>query len=251
MEQEKRARSTANNNRKKSLLIITTIVLILLFIIGTTLAFLGDRADTLNIIRIGRFKPTQDSVQVILTEDTFAKQIDANREAFGESGGHYTKNDKGELTEGLLAHMLPGQAIHKDPTITNVGEEEVYLRMQVLDEHSNDAFENPFYTEDLGLTPADHWIKRGDFYYYSLGKVQTGPGSALDPEDTLSVFSYVDEDKKTSMVIPLAWEYSDIKDKDINLTVHVQAIQYRYFEPNLAWENPWQYTDGQPVDLFL
>lgn len=246
-----------NQQRKKTLLIGTTVVMVLIFIIGTTLAYLTEAADTLNQLNVGRFKPTQESVQITLVEDEFHKQIDKYMEEYGPTTGFFRSDADTKDIEAGLFGLIPGDTINKDPTIVNIGVEEVYLRMRVLDHNGNNAFENPILSgaiasgDGLGLRPADHWIKRGDFYYYSEGQAQTGTGSALDVRGELAIFDYYD-DNFASMKIPLSWNWShEALAQEFELTVQVQAIQYRYFDPDISLENPWLHLDGAPVEYTL
>ena len=107
---------------KKRKLLIAAIVLLLILLIGGAVAYFTDTAEATNTFTIG-------NVDITLTEPNWVT-TDAN------------SNNVPDAAE----NKLPGEEIAKDPTVTNVGENDAYIFAKVVSACTTDASPKEIFT---------------------------------------------------------------------------------------------------------
>ena len=85
--------------KKKLTVVVTAVTLVALIAIGATLAWFTDSKEVTNVVTMGNIKIT-------LEEPIFSEENENN----------------------TITGVLPNQPIDKDPTITNVGNNDAYIR---------------------------------------------------------------------------------------------------------------------------
>lgn len=173
---------------------------------GGTLAFFTGEAKVDNVITMG-------NVSVSLTEPDFSSS----------TGGTLS-----------VSGVTPGLSIHKDPTVTNTGDNDAYVRCKVtvtgeLDDSQKSQLLN-------GIVFKEGWVQSGDYYYFQnplLKRTAASGTSAL-------LFDKV--------VIPSVWNGA-IAEKEFQIRIVAEAIQADHFTPARTDGKitGWNYTDGNPV----
>ena len=107
---------------KKRKLLIAAIVLLLILLIGGAVAYFTDTEEATNTFTIG-------NVDIELTEPNWVT-TDAN------------SNNIPDAAE----NKLPGEEIAKDPTVTNVGENDAYIFAKVVSACTTDATPKEIFT---------------------------------------------------------------------------------------------------------
>lgn len=172
--------------KKKIAVIVSVAALVALAAIGATLAWFTDSKDVTNVVTMG-------NVEIKLEEPLF-------------SAAH---------ANNTIADVVPNQSIVKDPTITNTGKNDAYIRVQVAYTGLTAA---QIAQLEAGLQiDADLWVKSGDYFYYQGNDGILAAGSAA-----VKFF-----DKVT---IPYQWG-NEMKDKTFEIKVSAQAIQAANFTP--------------------
>lgn len=240
--------------KRKFTMMVTGLALALALMVGLTFTYLTDQRNVTNLLGIGVGTDSEgnviNAVQISLEEPSFAAKADAGT-------AKYLEEDKQkELTEAAMTGLLPGDFIYKDPTITNVGSEAVYLRVKI----EMTAAQIQTLVDDLGLTINPQFVAgdtddNGYQYYYYVG---TGTECAEVASGAEVLFFNVTDDGEGmnySMSIPATWTNADVKDfigasgeKLISMPIVAQAIQARAYTPDgLSWDNAGH--DIQEVEL--
>lgn len=156
----------------------------------------------------------------------------------------------GQYDGNLLAGLLPGQAVEKDPVIV-LGEnsEDAYIRVRieyggVLEADENNTEEEEREREkrvrelEEGINFSEGWLKGRDAFYYYQKKVPSG--------SRIPFF--------TQVTIPESWG-NEISEQAFSIDLTAEAVPADYFDPwsedeegNLLIEG-WYYTDGTPVGM--
>ena len=164
--------------KKKITLIITCVTLVAAIAVGGTLAWFTDKADVTNTVTFGNVK------------------IDLTEPAFDE-----LTNDK------TFENALPGAEIPKDPTITNTGANDAWIRAKItttLPEGA--ALDN---LDSLYNIDTTKWVfDSTDGYYYYNVKLAAG--------DEVKLFDTV--------TIPNDWT-NDISFENLEIVINAEAVQ--------------------------
>lgn len=195
--------------KKQVLVAVTAFALTGLIAVGGTLAFYTGEASVMNQISMGK-------VEITLTEPQFA-----------------------EKTKGTykLSDVTPGQVIAKDPTITNVGNHDVYVRCKV--NITNLTGEQKTVLLGSSIDGAD-WVYSDDGYYYYQ---QILPKDTADHKNVVTLFS--------SLKIPSGWD-SEMAEKSFDVSISAEAIQADNFTPVTDTNgkiNGWKYSAGGNVPI--
>ena len=169
--------------KKKISIVICSIALVALIAVGATLALFTDKAEIDNVVTMG-------NVQISLTEPGFVHE------------------------DNTITNVMPGQEITKDPTITNDGDQDAYIRAK-LTFTGLEAADQALVEENLDID-GTQWIKGDDGYFY----LQT----ALASGDSVKLFNTV--------TIPLSWD-NDYVNASFTLTVTAEAVQAQYYNPTV------------------
>ncbi len=116
--------------KKKVFLIAVAVLLVSVMALGVTLAYMTDKKQAANTFTVGNVKITLDEAAV---EQVVAEDGSVN----------YVANDNAaRVTENSYDALLPGSAIAKDPTVTNVGASPAYIRVTIKHNNQNAIFDN-------------------------------------------------------------------------------------------------------------
>ncbi len=201
--------------KKKVSIIITAAALVALIVVGSTLAFFTSQGTVQNTITTG-------DVKITLTEPKF--------------------KDSG-VQDGNVIYMhdiTPGQSIVKDPTITNTGSHDAYIRCKLditglnFDENEDNAATRKIQLlSGIDINSTD-WVQANDGYYYYQTKLATG--------DNVKFFENVK--------IPEEWDNA-FASKSFSINVTAEAIQADNFTPHRtnAHIDGWNYSNGSSVPI--
>lgn len=188
---------------KKSVAILVTAVMIAVTLtIGGTLAFLTNKATVTNVITVG-------DVKISLTEPEFEKLTSSSYR---------------------FDNVVPGQKISKDPTITNTGDKDAYIRCKVA--VAGDRLNSAQIADLLnGLNIGNDWAKSGDYYYYQ---------KVLTKASKVQLFDAV--------TIPNTWD-SSLGNTSFQISVSAEAIQADNFTPHATngMIDGWKYSTGSEI----
>ncbi len=195
---------------KKTIIIAVSLLMAALLAVGGTLAYFTAKAEVTNVVTMG-------NVKIKLTEPNF---------------------------DGKIGPIVPGAKIVKDPTITNIGKNDCYVRAKIEVDFSGSCKEskseaelaeeallaqelvNTLLGEDAELNhkpdpkpkevefdiDTQKWVLKDGYYYYQsilkAGKNNNG--------DTVVLFNKV--------TIPKSWG-NDYADKTIDIKITAQAVQ--------------------------
>jgi predicted ribosomally synthesized peptide with SipW-like signal peptide len=189
---------------KKKIAIIATAVLVVATIaIGSTLAFFTDKGEVNNVITTG-------NVKISLDEPMF-KDSGANQD--GED--IYMPND-----------VMPNQPIVKDPTITNEGSHDAYIRCKVTVSSKDgkmtadriaDVIKGLNINTDTDTDSA--WVLSDGYYYYQK------PLPKIDEDSTKHSVQFF-----TTFTVPETWD-NTMADTRFKIAISAEAIQADYFTP--------------------
>lgn len=238
--------------KRRSVIAITALTLVSLLLVSFTLAYLTDKRSTLNLLGIGASGPNpgdDKTVQIKLTEPEFEK-VATEKAAMA-------KGEADEFSKLGLYNIVPGQEVNKDPTVTNIGAEDVYIRVKVVSAGANGAtinLEENKYVKMLGFTvDTDNWVKVGDYWYY---RVSTNPadaktGTKLAKNAAVKFFKNIGTAPKNyTMRIPTTIDNEDLTSNNlfgvVNMEIIAEAIQSREFTPDLTKAVPWAYSEADP-----
>lgn len=99
--------------KKKIVALCLCVALAVIAIGGATLAYFTDKDDATNVITMGNVDIKLDEAEVTLGTD-----------------GEYTAGTD-RVQENTYSNVYPGQALPKDPTVTNIGTQPAYIRVKV------------------------------------------------------------------------------------------------------------------------
>lgn len=136
--------------KKKLVTLCAALALCATAIIGGTLAYFTDTEAATNTFTVG-------NVDIELTEPNWT----------------------GEHT-----NVYPGQKLAKDPTVKNIGANACYVRISVsnLNQYVETLGQNALITYWTGSTVntlGKHWVKEGDYFYYTEVLAKDDETSAL------------------------------------------------------------------------
>ena len=122
--------------KRKRLILILSVVMAVSLAAGATLAYFSATDTKTNTFTVG-------NVKITLTEPNWVASgsVDA-------------------------PEAYPGEALAKDPTITNTGKNPCVVRIKVTWPTLPDASAITFRTDYVNGKLGDNWIKDGDYYYY-------------------------------------------------------------------------------------
>ena len=121
--------------KRKIMMLSLALCMVAILAIGGTLAYFTDTETATNVFTVG-------GVDITLFESKVRPEDDA------EGFPGYVDDDGADrtVTENTYESLLPGSYICKDPTVTNVGETDAYIRVSI--KHNNqDAIFNAFESE--------------------------------------------------------------------------------------------------------
>lgn len=135
---------------------------------------------------------------------------------------------------------MPGQHIYKDPTVTNAGTDDVYLRVK-LEAPAGllEALQSDF---GLKLNPA--FVLAADGYYYYSDE-QAAPQAFTPGTSALFFLVLPGAQGSYSMTVPKAWTGREIEgflqqygtaQESLALTITAEAVQARGFEMTVPWQ---------------
>lgn len=179
-------------NKRKLTTIVTAAVMGTMIVIGGTLAWFTDKGEATNVVTFG-------NVDIKLEE---------------------TQKD-GNLSEAGLEfnNIVPGDKFTKDPTITNIGKNDCYIRAKI-----NFTEGAPIGEESLNIDKIN-WKKGNDGYYYYK--------EVVTPKKNVTLFNTVTIPQELG---------NNVADKTFNIKVEAEAIQKDNFEVNFESETPWGTT---------
>lgn len=201
---------------KKNVSVIALAVsLIASIVVGSTLAFFTSQAQVNNTVTMG-------DVQISLTEPIFE-----------ESG----------VRDGDVIYMhdiTPGQLIAKDPTITNTGSHDAYIRCKLditgldFDNNADNAAARKAQLLRGINIDSTKWVQANDGYYYYQEILPTS-----------GEVKFFDKVK-----IPEEWDNAFAEER-FSINVTAEAIQADNFTPHKTNEqiDGWNYSDGSSVHI--
>lgn len=215
--------------------------LAILLLVSFTIAYLTDQRKTLNVLGINTDQddpnPTP-SVKIKLTEAGFAADPLTTTEVMNPG-------ETDEYAKVTLVNILPGQKINKDPTVTNIGTDKVFVRVALLDKDDDPLDLDAGQVEILDASvDTTKWTYKSGYWYYTNG---TANCVALDVNASVPVLVSKTLGGVTyTMMIPEDTDNEDIEPYTgiLNFQVVAQAVQSREFVPDMTKTNPWTYSDG-------
>jgi predicted ribosomally synthesized peptide with SipW-like signal peptide len=201
--------------KKKVSIIITATALVALIVVGSTLAFFTSQGAVKNTITTG-------DVKITLTEPKFK-----------DSG-----TQDGDVI--YMHDITPGQSIVKDPTITNTGSHDAYIRCKLditgLDFDKNEVnatVRMKDLLKNINIDSTD-WIFADGYYYYQ---------SKLKTDTDAKFFD--------SVKIPEEWDNA-FASQSFSINVTAEAIQADNFTPHTTTSGQidgWNYSNGSAVPI--
>lgn len=204
----------------------------------------------LNIIQIGNSTTNGSKLPIVkinLSEPGFLADP-------GTSVTVVNPGTSAEYTKVELYDVIPGQKINKDPTVTNVGLEPIYVRVQLLDPATGTVIDLNTGSAKLFGASMDRtkWLRKGDFWYYSVDGKSASPLSVGDSIPLLTINYDLLSGKSYTMMIPKEKTNREIEllKGALHMTIVAQAIQARAFTPDMNSPEPWHMADGKsPVTI--
>ena len=170
--------------KKKLTVVVTAVTLVALIAIGATLAWFTDSKEVTNVVTMGNIKIT-------LEAPIFSEENENN----------------------TITGVLPNQPIDKDPTITNVGNNDAYIRAKI--NYDGLSAEQAAQVEALLNIDEEAWVKGADGYYYYQEILAAGA-------EPIQLF--------TVLTIP-NWG-NEVKDLSFTVGITAEAVQSDYFTPD-------------------
>ncbi len=216
---------------KKAGIIALSLLTAALLAVGGTIAYFTARAEVENVVTMG-------NVKISLTEPSFA----------------------GGTTGGTIGPIVPGDVIAKDPTITNTGKNDCYVRAKIkvraipngqINKKSADPdqeLEPQVYTNELfekeAVTKAAPTFYQSPLFNVNLTKWTLGEGGYFYLKEPLSAAS-VDAAKVAAnesavlfdkVYIPCYWgnKYADV---NFEIEIVAEAVQKDNFKPVTLFGN--------------
>lgn len=183
--------------KKKLTAAALVVALLAVMVIGGSLAYFTDTDDATNTFTVG-------NVDIKLTEP----------------------NWEGSGSKDAPA-VYPGEALAKDPTVTNVGANPCFVRVKVTGlDCLAPAGEITYRTDYVADKLGDNWVKGSDGYFYYDKVLEVGA-------TTDALFDQI--------VIPTDLENGD-PDKEFNVVVSAEAVQAQGAKPS------WSAVQNMTVD---
>ena len=188
--------------KKKIMALCLVAILAITAIGGATLAYYTDTDDADNVFTVG-------NVDIKLTEPNWVDE------------------DPDDQIDGQ-ADVYPGEALAKDPTVTNIGKNPCFVRVKVenLDQFDTKGAITLRWIDEQGVYHNDYntrdWTKIGEYYYYN--KVVTYTGDDYNTElttVTTPVFSQI--------VMPTGLTGNEAAEP---ITVTAEAVQAQGAQPS-------------------
>ena len=126
-------------SKRKIMLLAAALVMVAVLGIGGTLAYFTDKDEEINTFTVGNVDITLTESDVIGVRDQTNGLLNYKD---NDSEGVWSDDDGVEYK-----NLMPGSNVVKDPTVTNVGENDVYVRIFVKHNHNEAIF--TYYTEEL------------------------------------------------------------------------------------------------------
>nr|WP_319488808.1 TasA family protein [uncultured Caproiciproducens sp.] len=203
--------------KKKIALIATSAIVAAALVVGGTLAYFTDKGTASNVVTMG-------NVRISLEEPGF---------------GEWTDNTF------TLTNVMPKDVIDKDPTITNTGDHDAYIRCKItVKDLPQYTGENSTTSEqDLlaGLNIDKDWVLNPTDHYYYYQKVLKNQS---DADHSVQFF--------TKFTVPEKWDNS-FADKTFTIGIVAEAIQADNFTPHSTNNGTkdvidgWKYLDSGEV----
>lgn len=211
---------------KKIALTATSIIVAGALAVGSTLAFFTDKGTATNIVTMG-------DVRIQLTE---------------------TKNGSPVESGLTFDNVMPKDVIAKDPTVTNIGDHDAYIRCKInigkgsennvalTDEQTRQLLSglniDKQYLENDPAKPA--WILNpadGYYYYQRLLPKKTEKGTT-----SVNLF--------TQFAVPERWG-NEMAGKTFTIGITAEAIQADNFAPHTTGSviDGWKYTDSSDIPV--
>ena len=199
--------------KKKVSIIITAVSLVALIVVGSTLAFFTSQGTVNNVITMG-------NVKISLDEPMF-------KDLGSQDGNEFFMND-----------VMPGQQITKDPTITNEGDHDAYIRCKITVTGDN---LNSTQIQDVinGLNINSDWHFSNGYYYYK----NILPKTNTDGSNVVQFF--------TRFIVPETWS-NELENTRFKINVTAEAIQKENFAPAADSNGNitgWNYSNGSEVPV--
>ncbi len=209
--------------KKRIAIIATAVIMVATLVVGGTLAFFTDKGTATNVITMG-------DVHITLTEPAFAEATSSTYK---------------------MANVMPNQQITKDPTITNTGSHDAYIRCKiaVTGLPKDDAETKYSPTRELlsGLNiDGTKWVQAADGYYYYQAVLPKKPANDVS---AVKLFDTV--------TIPQQWDNTLVVDKDgFKISITAEAIQAENFTPHTHTTDEgtkdiidgWNYSTGSEIE---
>lgn len=226
---------------KKAKKVLSFILVLALTITGTivgTIAYLTDTDDAQNTFTTGNVDITlfESEVEEGENEDGFYSYVDKDGE-------------KRTVKLNTYDNLVPGSTICKDPTVTNVGSEDAYIRVTV--KHNNNAAIFNYFTEEefmnsvVGLADtialAEHvdvaWKLADGTFGSEPNNVRNLEGE-LEADEKVYVFYFEDALTKdqaitlfTEINVPTTFDNVEMAAfEDLEIDIHADAIQANGFD---------------------
>lgn len=238
-------------NKKKIVALLLVLVLAITSAVGATLAYFTDTEDATNVFTVGNVDITlKESAVEGLPANTgkntnnFFSYVDADDNA------RTVPNDK--LNGNTYDNLVPGSVICKDPTVTNVGANDAYLRVTLIHNNNEEIFtyftQRKFLQAVVGLEETTRKATRTDvawklkngtyggvtgfedklednqkvyvFYFDEIFKaaVKDTTGNVTAPADEITLFSQIN--------VPTAFDHTEMAAfKDLEINIIAEAIQ--------------------------
>lgn len=256
--------------KRKWLVGLTALLAATILLISATIAYLTDSRKVTNLLGVGTDRDGLQSVLISLNEPSFVL------EALIQQGAQTDDVEflQGNMDEPIFVrrhNLLPGDYINKDPVVTNIGSNEIYLRFKIPGYRQNEitttgtpAFLLASYFR-LGVVAPDVSAgsngfyfptannPEGYFYYVAPGTTQCVP---LAPGDAVDLFNALDGRdmapfRSTMQILPTmtnaqlldimttleSYGMRDDATGAIKLDIVAEAIQAKHFNGAIPWVN--------------
>ncbi len=175
--------------KKKLLAVSLAVIVVVIALAGTSLAYLTDTDEATNVFTTG-------TVEIELTEADVVKDERGNLVADPEGTRHNGDYDYGKL--------FPAMSVTKDPTINNIGTEDVYVAAKITVSAGEGDLESLIGTGYMGLLGINEivsggYVKENDTLKSDYNGLSDG-GLPVYGDDTYSVYQEVEIDENQNKV---------------------------------------------------
>ena len=231
--------------KKKILAVSLAVMIVVIALTGTSLAYLTDTDEATNVFTTG-------TVEIELTEADVVADAKGNLIADPAGTRHNGDYDYGKL--------FPAMSVTKDPTIKNIGTDDVYVAAKITVSAGEGDLESVLGTGYMGLLGIQDivsggYVKENDTLKSGYNGLSDG-GLPVYGDDTYSVYQEVEEDENgnklyvfyifietpiapdgttgplfTTITIPEEWDNDEMEEfKDFTITVKAYGTQTVSFE---------------------